>query len=343
MTITFLAPDGVPVSAQRFRQANAALYGGGSGRRLGGRSGFRVDTPSNVLTATSTTWTLGPCAAQIDPGATTHQGMYGWSSDANVTGPVTAADATNPRKDIVYIQINDSTAGDGSGAVNADVKYLAGTPGTSPSAPTLPARSFLVGTISVPVAGGGSPTVVLNPARFAAAGGTLPVSSQTEMSALTPYVGMEVYRTDLDLICRYNGAAWGAVGAHEEYTSSTLNVLNNSPWGPGVMALDATNSNSPGFGSWPAGDVFQASVPGTYAFHWYVTWGDPVGACYLSIRRNPSGTILTSHQFPAAYEHDVTLPGVRLAANEQVKFVFVQTSGATIASVPHRVRVTRIA
>jgi hypothetical protein len=188
-------------TAQQFRQGQSALYGGGSGRRLGGRSGFRVDTPSTILTASSTTWTLGPCSAQIDPGATTHQGMYGWATDANVTGTVTAADATNPRKDIVYIQVNDSSAGDGSGALTANVSYLAGTPAPvgagTPAPPTLPARSFLVGTISVPISGGGSPTVVRNPAVFAAAGAPLPVSSQTERDALVTYDGLTVQRLDL--------------------------------------------------------------------------------------------------------------------------------------------------
>jgi len=197
MTITFLAPDGVAVTAQQFRQASAAQHGGGSGRQLGVRSGFRVGTPSNILTATSTTWTLGPCAAEIDPSASTHQGGYGWSTDANVTGSVTAADATNPRKDIVYIQVNDSSAGDGSGALSAPVLYLAGTPGVTPSAPTLPARSFLVGTITVPQTGGGSPTVVRNPAVFVAAGAALPVSSVGERDALTAYDGLAVRRLDL--------------------------------------------------------------------------------------------------------------------------------------------------
>jgi hypothetical protein len=210
MTITFLQPDGVPITAQAERQGSAALYGGGSGRRLGGRSGFRVDTPSNILTATSTTWTLTPCSAMIDPGATTHQGMYGWATDANVTGSVTAADATYARKDIVYIQVNDSSAGDGSGALTANVSYLAGTPASTPVAPTLPARSFLVGTISVPISGGGSPTVVLNPARFAAAGGLLPISSTTERATLTPYDGMPIVRTDYDGALEvYDGAEWG--------------------------------------------------------------------------------------------------------------------------------------
>ena len=197
MTITFLQPDGVPITAQQKRQGSAAQYGTGFGRVLGGRSGFRVGTASTVLVATTTTWTLKPCAAMIDPGATTHQGMYGWSTDADVTGPVTAADATYGRKDIVYIQINDSSAGDGSGATTAPVLYLAGTPSASPAAPALPPRSFLLGTITVPVAGGGSPTVAVNPARFVAAGGVLPVASLAERPT-APYVGQQVCRLDRD-------------------------------------------------------------------------------------------------------------------------------------------------
>lgn len=197
MTITLLAPDGVAVTAQQERQARAAGYGSGAGRPLGGRSGFRVDTASNVLTVTSTTWTLTPCSAAIDPGASTYQGMYGWATDANLTGAVTASDVTYDRKDIVYIQVNDSSAGDGSGATSAPVLYLAGTPATTPAAPTLPPRSFLVGTITVPKTGGGSPSVVLNPARYVSAGAPLPVFSQAERDALVTYKGLTVQRADI--------------------------------------------------------------------------------------------------------------------------------------------------
>lgn len=239
MTITLLAPDGLAVTAQQERQARAAQHGGGSGRQLGGRSGFRVGTPSNVLTATSTTWTLGPCAAEIDPGASLHQGMYGWASDANVTGSVTAADATYDRKDIVYIQVSDPTAGDGTGALGYAPQYLAGTPSATPAAPTLPARSFLVGTITVPKAGGGSPTVQLNPARYVAAGAPLPVESQAAQDALTQYPASEVIRTD-DGFKRYisDGTKWmphaDALGlmVHQQITASggaitALTVINN--------------------------------------------------------------------------------------------------------------------
>lgn len=228
MTITFLAPDGVAVTAQQERQAKAPLMGGGFGRALGGRSGFRVDTASTVLVATTTTWTLKPCAAQLDPGASTHQGMYGWATDADVTGPVTAADATYGRKDIVYIQVNDSTAGDGSGATTAPVLYLAGTPAATPVAPTLPARSFLVGTITVPVSGGGSPSVVVNPARFVAAGARQPVASAADRPS-APYVGQEVIRADRNNhVQQWNGTAWVWVSAPERYYANATTFDNTA-------------------------------------------------------------------------------------------------------------------
>ena len=233
MTITLLSPDGVAVTAQQERQAKAAQHGGGAGRPLGGRSGFRVGTPSNVLTATSTTWTLGPCAAEIDPGATTHQGMYGWASDQNISGSITAADATYARKDIVYIQINDPTAGDSTGSLSYTPQYLAGTPSASPAAPALPARAFLVGTINVPQVGGGSPTVVVNTARYVAAGAPLPVYSQAERDALTAYDGLRVMRMDLPgrPIETYDGAVWimppqGQIAA-AAYPSDTGDIAYN--------------------------------------------------------------------------------------------------------------------
>ena len=196
MTITFLQPDGVELSATRFRQGQAATHGGGANRPLGGRSGFRVDTAADVFTATSTTWTLKPCSAMIDPGALTHQGMYGWVNDANYTGSMDAADATLTRHDRVWIMVNDSTAGDGSGAVSAWPQYQPGSP-TDGSAIAVPPRAFLVADITVPPAGGGSPTVQLNPARYAAAGASLPVKDAAARDALVKYDTLEVVRKDL--------------------------------------------------------------------------------------------------------------------------------------------------
>lgn len=228
MTITFLAPDGVAITAQQERQARSPLFGGGFSKPLGGRSGFRIDTLDSVLVATTTTWTLKPCSAMIEAGATALQGMYGWASDADISGALTAADATYDRKDIVYIQINDSSAGDGSGATTAPVTYLAGTPAATPVAPTLPPRSFLVGTITVPKVGGGSPTVLVNPARFVAAGARFPVSSAAERPT-GPYVGQEVTRLDRNNhVQRWDGSAWKWVSRPERYYADPSTFVTTS-------------------------------------------------------------------------------------------------------------------
>jgi hypothetical protein len=284
MTTILRMVDGVALTAQQERQAWGAVHGGGAGRQLGGRSGFKVGTPSTVLTATSTTWTLGACSAMLDPGAAVHQGMYGWSSDANITGTVTAADSTNPRKDIVYIQVNDSDV-DTSGAKSAPVLYLAGTPaptGTNtPAAPALPARSFLVGTITIPQAGGGSPTVVLNPARYVAAGGLLPISSNTERAALTPYDGMAIARTDYDGIEIYDGTEWGGP------LTATLVTPPDSGWS---IAGGITRVNAQAF------KQFRATLKLTR-----------VGAAAATI--NQTYNALLAGTIPAAYRPAVDVQG----------------------------------
>jgi hypothetical protein len=241
MTIILLQPDGVPITAQQERQGSAALYGGGSGRPLGGRSGFRVDTPSDVFTATASAWTLKPCSIMIDPGASTHQGMYGWATDTNITqasvpGSPVAPNDTYPRKDIYFIRVNDSSAGDGSGLKSAPVEYLAGTPSATPAEPDLPPRSFLIATVTVPQVGAGSPSVVLNPARFAAAGAPLPVYSENERDGLSKYDGLTVQRRDLpgDPLETYDGKSskWGVsdVGWTNLATVQGFTANNTSGW-----------------------------------------------------------------------------------------------------------------
>jgi len=352
MTITYIAPDGVAISAQRFRQGHAALYGGGANRRLGGRSGFRIDTPSNVLTATSTTWTLGPCAAMIDPGASTHQGMYGWSSDANETGSVTAADATNPRKDIVYIQINDSTAGDGSGAVTAEVEYLAGTPAATPTAPALPARSFLVGTISVPVSGGGSPTVVLNPDRFVAAGARLPIESEAKRDALTPYVGMEILRTDLTQVDtsgtveRWNGTRWDHFG-HIEWSTGASGLSSGSPFNLGIFTLTSSRTTAAtGFVTSVTGGGLQFTDAGNYNVTIPQKWSGSVGSgrAFISIE-DVVGTSsnIAYGRTPFGNGEDTTSLSINLTvtAGQIIYPKVYQSSGGTL-DVTGRVRVKRV-
>lgn len=290
MTITCQPMDasgGAPTySALNERQSNAPLYGGGSGFSMRAVPGFRVGTGAGILSVTSTTWTLGPCSAVITPGASSTQGSYRWASDANATGSVVAADATYPRKDIVYIQVNDSSAGDGSGALSAPVLYLAGTPSATPVAPTLPARSFLVGTITVPQVGGGSPSAVLNTARFVAAGGIQPVADQTERDSLTAYEGLRVDRMDLDLVQRYDGSKWvGGTGGIDFSGTSYLALgagYEACVWTQSedrLVSLTVAVGHSAGTVVHVAGQKYKiGSVPASIAPSARISGGSPVVA-----------------------------------------------------------------
>lgn len=353
MAITILPIDRDPATglpqytAQQYRQARAAEHGGGSGRQLGLRSGFRVGTPSNVLTATSTTWTLGPCAAKLDVGEGVTQGGYDWANDSNFTGSgaqgVQAADSTNPRKDIVYIQVNDANS-DGSGQRSAPILYLAGTAGVNPQPPALPARSFLVGTITVPQSGGGSPTVVLNPARYVAAGGLLPVSGTADRATVTaPYVGQEIQRTDLTQLSpsgikeRWNGTNWDHFG-HAEFTTATNTAAQNVAWGLGVFSRDTSLTTDDAFVTINATDKLQVRDAGLYSVTVLVSFTAAVGGVsWLSADGSYTVTMGGGLQNFVA-----TLPNVRLGAGALIQPALAHGSGGD-RTFTSRVRVTRIA
>ncbi|MGZ4532615.1 MAG: hypothetical protein ACXVXP_09720 [Mycobacteriaceae bacterium] len=195
------------------RQALGVLLGGATAvRPLGGRSGVRPGT-SGLGSATSTTWTVNPHAGALDLEASSAAGPYLYSvDDTSNTGTITAADATNPRIDLVYVTLNDPAEGDGSSTPGAVFGYVAGVAAGSPSAPATPARSMALFTISVPQSGGGSPTTTDVAPFTAAAGAPIPVHSQAERDALTLYDGLSVYRLDLHQVETYSGTAWGIAG-----------------------------------------------------------------------------------------------------------------------------------
>lgn len=193
------------------RQLMSPLVAGATATRpLGAISGVRPGTPSSTVAATSTTWTVTAFAGVIDLEAAAIAGPYPFSFDANVTGAVTAANASYARIDILYVRVSDPAEGDGSSVPLIEVLYLAGTAAAVPAAPAVPARSFVIANINVPVSGGGSPTVTWNAPYAVAAGAPIPVRSQADRDAKfpTPYDGLAVYRLDTHMAETYNGTAW---------------------------------------------------------------------------------------------------------------------------------------
>jgi len=181
------AVGGAPVySGRALRQTQAPFLAGAvPGRPLGARSGVRPGTSTTTVVASATAWTCQPHAGVLDVQAAAEAGPYTYAVDASVSGALTAANASNPRTDIIYVQLSDA-AEDGASpgaAPGVTVGYRAGTPAAVPSTPAAPARSMVLARINVPRSGGGNPTVTWVAPYAVAAGGTLPVASAAELTA----------------------------------------------------------------------------------------------------------------------------------------------------------------
>lgn len=150
---------------------------------LGTRSGVRPGTSPQSITVSNGQWFCAPINGLLDNQAAAEASVYSFASDAVVSGPLTAADASNPRIDIVFVQISDPAEGDGSSVPGATIGYVAGSPAASPQVPGKPARSTTLAQINVPKANGGSPSVTWVAPYASAAGAPLYFDSQASAGA----------------------------------------------------------------------------------------------------------------------------------------------------------------
>lgn len=179
---------------------NAALHVMTNGVALGGRAGIVPGSGGFTVTVSGTTITVSAGTAWLYQSG---QGMYSASLSSGASLTLTAAHATLPRVDLVYLRVWDNAV-DASGLNQADAVYLAGTAAASPVAPTPAGTQIYIplATISVPASGGGSPSVsqTVLP-KTVAPGGILPDAAATGY-----YAGQ--YRDNGTGLERYNGSAW---------------------------------------------------------------------------------------------------------------------------------------
>ncbi|MFF4246214.1 hypothetical protein ACFYY2_17350 [Streptomyces sp. NPDC001822] len=167
----------------------------GDGTALGSRGGVRPGDPGLTVTLAGSVINVSAGVAAVYRSG---QGVYRAALPSSVSpGSVTAAHATLARVDLVYLRIWDTDI-DASGLRQADPVYLAGTPSSTPVAPT-PAGTVIylpLATISVPASGGGSPSVstTVRPVTVAP-GGILPAQTTTPAN---PYTG-QVWHDGADL------------------------------------------------------------------------------------------------------------------------------------------------
>lgn len=86
-------------------------------------------------------------AAVIAGSQSSTQGYYRVYSDATTNVAIAAADPTNPRIDLIVLQVQDAFYSGSSN--NAQIVRVAGTPAASPVAPSAPANSYILAQIAV--------------------------------------------------------------------------------------------------------------------------------------------------------------------------------------------------
>lgn len=261
MTIVCLPIDasgGTPAyTAQQFRQAVTGLMYGGLTGPLAAQSGaFLGHAPT--LSTTTTTASIGGGCFVVSPGFTTTQSAYLVSSDATTSVGIAAASATTARTDYIDLQVSD-TAIDSSGARSAQFVYVQGSNTTGAGGP-LTARSYRAIVINVPISGGGSPTIALNPQFAVASGGILPVANATQRDALitAPASGMACYLQDVATVQIYNGTSWlsaSAVRGGRQFIGTRAGTSDAFSSGSVVTLLTATLPSTA-----PAGAYIVTSI-----------------------------------------------------------------------------------
>ncbi|SCL15042.1 hypothetical protein [Micromonospora inyonensis] len=209
------ASAGLPAySANELRQAMALVLAYG-GRAMGARGGVRPGGTQLQVSLAGSTITVQPGVACVDPALTSPQGPY-WVAlpVAETPGPLAAADATNPRKDIVILRVYDNDE-DSSGLRLARSEYLVGVAAASPTEPAVPAGAIRLATIDVP-ASPGAPAVTDRRPFVVGSGGILPVRDQAERDALAPYGGLHVWRMDLRRVEVYDSVGWRTIAAQTQ-------------------------------------------------------------------------------------------------------------------------------
>lgn len=237
------------------------------------RSGVFAGPGGALSTVSAMVARIAPVRIIINNGVSDALGPYLLVSDANVDITFDAGQPAVPRVDRVIARVRDN-ANDGSGSTAGSIEYLKGQSGGSATA--LPTNAFLLYEVTVPAgasAGGGGinfNTATADKRVYTTAnGGIIPVTGDTEMSAITnPYEGMSVYRKDWDVLYIYDGTTWRPKGTISVDTSTSLAFIEGPFSGQIAVARDTSAIYVYNGSTWiqpkspaiPVGALHQASA-----------------------------------------------------------------------------------
>lgn len=177
-------------------------------------------------------------AAMVDGSEASTQGAYFVYNDAVVNVTHAAGDASNPRVDLVGIQIRDTEYSGGTN--DARLVIVQGTPAASPSEPTKPANFVTLARVDVPA----NDTVITNSQvtdrrRMMSMLGGIAIASSGALPTTNLWEGLFVYQPDAHKLMQYTtsttgwtppwNVAWGSLAAPatRTVTQASLGVLSD--------------------------------------------------------------------------------------------------------------------
>ncbi|MGE0344170.1 MAG: hypothetical protein AB7O86_14020 [Porticoccaceae bacterium] len=244
----------------------------------------------------------------------TYQGLYLCEARGTTNLAISAADATNPRRDLIVARVRDSAY---SGATNTfSLEVVTGTPAGSPSDPSLPSGTCFV-LARVQVAASASSITNANITdlrgnystaqygRAAALGGTIPCTSSTRPTS--PFVGQPIYETDTKRMAISDGTNWIVPYPLGEL-ARTNRTSNSAAFGTSVTYFDTVTATLLAnrkirvrvAGNILAGTAGQtvslgvATNAGTILNQAYMYWNNPVAkamACDAQFNSGAGGSL----------------------------------------------------
>jgi len=216
--------------AEDVRRMFSALLGGDDRGGIGRASHLLVSesgTPAMTISvASGSVWLPGSEA--------TYQGMYYCENRGTTSLAIAAADASNPRKDLVVARVEDSAY---SGSTNAwALAIVSGTPAGSPAEPTAPANSITLALVDVPASDTAITNSQITDRRIISAKGKASQGIVTTTSASrpsSPDEGDVIYETNTNSLLAYDGAAWEAFAdddtLHFDTANNRVGIANAVP------------------------------------------------------------------------------------------------------------------
>jgi hypothetical protein len=148
-------------------------------------------------------------ACMIAGDEATYQGSYFAENRGVENLAISAADATNPRKDLVVAQVEDS---DYSGATDAwKLAVVTGTPAASPAEPAVPSNAIVLAMVDVAALASSIVDANITDRRVVTQEGRMPngiIPTTSAARPSSPYAGMMIYETDTLRTRQWDGTQW---------------------------------------------------------------------------------------------------------------------------------------